>query len=71
MATIHVIYDGKTEDLASDEVGVPANANGEQIKTALAQHYDVATTEFRDHFVEINPNGNVTVRPNTPFGGSK
>lgn len=81
---IHVVYDGRTQDLAFEDVfpqdryasiGIPEgtevtsqSVTQQQVKTALAQHFDVGITEFDDHFVEINPNGNITVRPNTTFG---
>lgn len=45
-----------------------SNVTESQVKQALSQYYDVGAGEFQDHFVELNPNGNVTVRPNTPFG---
>jgi len=44
------------------------NLTHDQVKAAAAQHYDVGLDEFEDHFVEINPNGNVTLRPKTAFG---
>jgi len=84
MAKVHVVYNGRTEDLDFDtifppdrftNIGIPEgtvpsvnNLNPEQVKTALAQHYDVGLGEFGNHFVEMNPNGNITVRPNTTFG---
>ena len=83
--SVHVVYDGRTEDLSFADVfpadrlaaiGIPEgtvptvqNLNSDQVKNALAQHYDVGRGEFQDHFVEINPNGNITVRPSTGFGG--
>ena len=83
MAKVHVVYNG-SHDLDFDTVfpqdrfaniGIPEGTipsvttlNSEQVKTALAQHFDVGLGEFRDHFVEMNPNGNITVRPNTTFG---
>lgn len=84
MAKVHVVYNGRNDDLDFDAVfpqerygniGIPEGTipsvntlNTEQVKTALAQHYDVGLGEFADHFVEMNPNGNITVRPNTVFG---
>ena len=84
MATVHVLYNGKTEDLSFEQLfpeerrlatGITregevtgANLTEAQVKSALSQYYDVGQAEFQDHFVEINPNGNVTVRPNTTFG---
>ena len=84
MAKIHVVYDGRTQDLeftelfprdryealgieGREEVSVET-VNQQQVKTALAQHFDVGIDEFEDHYVEMNPNGNITVRPNTTFG---
>ena len=84
MSSIHVVYDGQTKDLTFEElfpeerftaIGIPegttveaSTLTAQQVKMALAQHYDVGLAEFEDHFVENNPNGNITVRPNTPFG---
>jgi hypothetical protein len=82
---VHVVYDGKNLDLTFTELfpperlrgigipeGVEANAgtlNQTQVRTALAQHFDVGIGEFNDHHVEFSENGNITVRPNTVFGG--
>jgi hypothetical protein len=84
MSHVHVVYQGRKEDLEFDTVfpqtrfaniGIPEGTipsvntlNSEQVKTALAQHYDVGLGEFADHFVELNPNGNITVRPEAVFG---
>ena len=80
----HVVYDGQNKDLNFDEVfpadrfaaiGIPegtvvsaSSVTEQQVKAALAQFFDVGLGEFEDHFVEINPNGNITVRPNASFG---
>jgi hypothetical protein len=84
MADVHVVYNGRNDDINLDELFTPerrasvglaadtvltsANVTEAQVKQALAQYYDVGVGEFRDFFVEINPNGNLTVRPNTVFG---
>jgi hypothetical protein len=85
MAGVHVVYNGRNEDIAFEQLFTPerragvgiadgivlssSNVTEDQVKRALSQYYDVGVGEFDDHFVELNPNGNVTVRPNTPFGG--
>lgn len=84
MATIHVVYDGRNDDLEFADVfradrlaglGIAEgtvvdshNVTEAQVKNALAQNYDVAVAEFQDHYVELSANGNATVRPNTKFG---
>ena len=77
--SIHVVYGGRNEDLEFDQVfrsdrfttdqtPTPSTVSQEQVKTALANHYDVDAREFEAHYVEINPNGNITVRPNAKWG---
>jgi hypothetical protein len=82
---IHVVYDGRNVDLTFAELfpterlqsigiseGTEATAgtlNQTQVRTALAQHFDVGVGEFNDHHVDFAENGNITVRPNTEFGG--
>lgn len=84
MSEVHVVYNGRTDDLEFENVfpaerrasiGIaenvtiaPNSLTTDQIKTALAQHYDVGLGEFQDHYVEIAKNGNITVRPNATFG---
>jgi hypothetical protein len=82
MSMIHVVYSGRNEDLEFDEVfrpdryealGItdtarPENVSNDLIKRALAYHYDVAANEFEAHYIENNPNGNITVRPNAKWG---
>jgi predicted nucleotidyltransferase len=84
MADVHVVYNGRNDDLSFDQLFTPerrastgvaeglvissSNVTEDQVKRALSQYYDVGVGEFQDHFVELNPNGNVTVRPSTPFG---
>ncbi len=81
---IHVVYNGQNVDLTFAElfpqerlrgIGIPEGTeaaagtlNQTQVRTALAQHFDVGINEFNDHHVDFAENGNITVRPNTEFG---
>ena len=84
---VHVVYNGRTQDLTMEQVfpqgrlaniGVAegtevsaATLNAQQVKTALAQFFDVGLGEFNDHYVDFNTKaGNITVRPNTEFGNA-
>lgn len=85
MSKVHVIYNG-THDLDFSQVFPPerfanigisegvevssSTLTEAQVKTALAQHFDVGINEFRDHFVSFDPTGNITVRPDAEFGGN-
>jgi hypothetical protein len=84
MSEVHVMYRGKQEDLSFEDlfpveryeaIGIapgteviPSNVTDNQIRAALAQYYDVGLNEFSDQNIEKNPNGNITIRANTPFG---
>ena len=79
---IHVVYNGNkdltfselfpTERLASMGITTETVSGNtltqDQVRTALAQHFDVGINEFEDHYIEFSSNGNITVRPNTTFG---
>jgi len=81
---VHVKYEGRSDDIEFDTLfrqdrlagmgfvqGVVPTAQTvtqQQIRVALAQHYDKGIDEFNDFYVEVNPNGNITVRPEAGFG---
>ena len=84
MAQVHVIYDGNPEDINLEDlipledraalgIGeghelVSTELTGDQIKMALANHYDKPVEEFEELVVEHHKNGNITIRPNATFG---
>ena len=41
--------------IAEGTVPSTATLTSDQVKMAIAQHYDVGIGEFEDHFVEMNP----------------
>ena len=64
MALLHVMFGGQTHE-------IPINlqdSTDEAIKLRVAAHLDVAVTEFDDFEVEHEPTGNLTLRPEAPFG---
>jgi len=81
---VHVKYEGRSDDIEfgtlfrqdrlvslgipMDTTPTPQTVTQAQIRMALAQHYDRGMGEFDDMFVEVNPNGNITVRPEAVFG---
>ena len=81
---VHLKYEGRSETIEFDvlfpteryaSIGIaagttatPQTVSEQQIRLALAQHFDVGLDEFEEHFIEINPNGNITVRPEAVFG---
>jgi len=86
MSNIHIIYNGTSHDLSLEdliteqnrsELGIynneeprSENLTADQIKRALANHFDVSLDEFNELTVDFHKNGNITVRPNASFGKS-
>jgi hypothetical protein len=84
MSYVHVMYKGRQDDILFEDlfpeeryeaIGIlqgtevsPSNVTDNHIRAALAQYYDVGLNEFSDQYIEKNPNGNITIRANTPFG---
>ena len=84
MSTIHIHYDGNSEDIElndlirdddREQLGIaagvaldPQNLTGDQMKRAVAYHYDKPVDEFNELSVEFHKNGNVTIRPQATFG---
>jgi len=81
---VHVKYEGRSDDIefgdlfpqdrlasmgfAEGAAPTPQTVTQQQIRIALAQHYDRGVNEFDPFYVEVNPNGNITVRPEATFG---
>ncbi|HEX7900356.1 MAG TPA: hypothetical protein VF950_21490 [Planctomycetota bacterium] len=66
--TVHVRYDGKSYDLTLEDLMLKANMSDDDVREALARHFDVSPREFRPYVVERHRTGNLTVRPEAVFG---
>lgn len=84
MSTVHVKYEGRSEDIDFEDlfplddyetIGIqagvhptPQNVTPAQFHTALSIYYDRPVSEFQEMHIDVSPNGNVTVRPQAVFG---
>jgi hypothetical protein len=66
--TVHVRYAGKSYDLPFTDLRLNADAADDDVREALASHFDVSPATFRPFVVERHRTGNVTVRPEAVFG---
>jgi hypothetical protein len=66
--TVHVRYDGKSYDLPFGDLDVSAGMSDDDVRQALARHFDVSPARFRAYVVERHRTGNITVRPEAVFG---
>ena len=65
---IHIRFQGRSYQLPASELDVSARSSDQEIKRALAQHFDVAVAKFAAYVIERHENGNMTVRPEAVFG---
>jgi hypothetical protein len=65
---MHVRFDGRSLDIALDELDVGTGCDDWTIKHALAQHLDVPVRDLGNHVVDRHDTGNLTIRPSAVFG---
>jgi hypothetical protein len=65
---IHVRFAGQSHRIEASALDVGSLSSDNEIKQALAQHFDVPVAKFTAYVVERHDNGNITVRPEAVFG---
>ncbi|MFB2977353.1 hypothetical protein [Microseira sp. BLCC-F43] len=65
---VHIRFEGRSYDLAENQLGVTAGMNDTAIKERLAQHFDVAGDRFQFYVVDRRPSGDLIVRPEAVYG---
>jgi hypothetical protein len=65
---VHVRFEGQSWDIAFGELDVGDRSSDQDVRRALAQHFDVPIAKFSHYVVERHANGNFTVRPEAVFG---
>ena len=65
---IHVRHNGTSEEIELKELGYDTLPGEQKLKDSLARYYDKHRQAFANMVVEVQPNGNVVVRPEATFG---
>ncbi len=65
---IHIRFQGRSHQLPAADLDVSDRSSDQEIKRALAQHFDVGVGKFAAYVIERHENGNMTVRPEAVFG---
>lgn len=65
---IHIRFQGQSWRLEARDLNIGNHSSDQQIKQALAQHFDVPVGKFAAYVIERHENGNMTVRPEAVFG---
>jgi hypothetical protein len=65
--TIHVRFDGRSEELPAGTLNVTAPASDAQIKQALTRHFDLPASHLNGYVVVRNAHA-IIVRPEALYG---
>ncbi len=65
---VHVRFEGRSWSIAFAVLGLNEPFAPQEVRAALANHFDVPLQKFAVYVVEQHSNGNITVRPEAVFG---
>ncbi len=65
---VHVRFEGQSQDIAFGVLDIGDLSNDQDMKSALALHFNTPVPKFASYMIERHVNGNVTVRPEAVFG---
>ncbi len=65
---VHIRFQGQSWRLEARDLDISALSSDQEVKQALAQHFEVPVAKFAAYVVERHENGNMTVRPEAVFG---
>lgn len=65
---IHIRFQGQSWRIEVSELDLDIHSSDQDVKRALAQHFEVPVAKLAAYVVERHENGNMTVRPEAVFG---
>ena len=65
---IHLRLEGKSFDFTPQKLGVTHQSSDHDIKTRVAQHFDMGWDKIQPYVVDRRPSGDIIVRPEAVYG---
>jgi hypothetical protein len=65
--TIHVRFNGRSEELPLAQLNLGSDASDPQIKQSVAIHFDLPRTFFQDHVI-VRTDHAIILRPEAIYG---
>jgi len=65
---IHIRFEGRSYDLAEDQLGIWTGMSDKAIQERLANHFDVKSDRFESYVLDRRPSGDLIVRPEAVYG---
>ena len=65
---VHIRFEGRSYDLAEDQLGIWVGMSDKAIQERLANHFDVKSDRFDSYVLDRRPSGDLIVRPEAVYG---
>ncbi len=65
---IHIRFEGRSYDVAENQLSIAAGMSDRAIKERLANHFDVKGDRFESYVLDRRPSGDLIVRPEAVYG---
>jgi hypothetical protein len=66
---VHIRLEGRSYDLAEQDLRLTPRMNDAEIKERVARHFDIRPDRLKDYVVDrVASNGNLILRPEAVYG---
>ncbi|MBE9186752.1 hypothetical protein IQ270_19315 [Microcoleus sp. LEGE 07076] len=65
---VHIRFEGRSYDVAENQLGITVGMSDKAIKERLANHFDVKESRFESYVLDRRPSGDLIVRPEAVYG---
>jgi hypothetical protein len=65
---VHIRFEGRSYDVAENQLGIATGMSEQAIKERLAKHFDVKGDRFESYVLDRRPSGDLIVRPEAVYG---
>lgn len=65
---IHIRFEGRSYDVAEEQLGITSQASDERVKTQVANFLDVKPNHLHSYVIDRLKGGNLVIRPEAVYG---
>ena len=65
---IHIRFEGRSYDVAEEQLGITSQASDERVKTQVANFLEVKPNHLQSYVIDRLNSGNLVIRPEAVYG---
>ncbi len=65
---VHIRFEGRSLDIAENQLGITAGMNDVAVKERVSQHLDVQANRLSAYVVDRRPSGDLIILPEAVYG---